>query len=110
MYIQYIYYKQSVGKSFFFFQILLCNKSKTRVKLVLTLMKCFKPIDLGSNCLLWLNFITQAICYVFILPSKLSFAFMKQYWSPPVAKLIILRNGVQVLPTRLISFFFPIKN
>lgn len=62
--------------------------------------------DLGSDCELCLNFIAQAVCYVFILPSKLSFTFMEQYWSPPVAKLIILSNGAEVLPGRSIISFF----
>lgn len=36
---------------------------------------------------------------------------MEQYWSPPVAKLIILSNGVEVLPGRsIISFFKKKKN
>lgn len=69
-----------------------------------------KPAGLASDGKLCLNFTAQAVCYVFILPSKLSFTFMEQYWSPPVAKLIILSNGVEVLPGRSIISFFKKKN
>lgn len=93
----------------FFYNSFCATREKQRLNWLWLLQNACKPIDLGSDSVLCLNFIAQVICYMFIFPSKLSFAFMEQYWSPPVAKLIILRNGVQVLPRQLIFFPFPIK-